>query len=109
MGSIKKKFKELLHEYDLIEDDEMVEFAMEVFKLGCKHGEMKAEGFGLRDDDDMFDDDDDDGFEDIFRVRWNRGGFGERSGSGGRSGGGRSGGGGYGQRRGVRGSGRSRR
>lgn len=108
MGSIKKKFKELLHEYDMMEDEEMVEFAMEVFKLGCKHGEMKAEGYGMRDDD-MFDDDDDDE-EDSFRYMWSRGGFGERGGSGrsGGSGGGRSGGG-YGQRRGVRGSGRGRR
>lgn len=104
MGSIKKKFKELLHEYDLIEDEEMVEFAMEVFKLGCKHGEMKAEGFGMRDDDDMFDDDDDE-FEDMFRMQWSRGGFGERGNSGGGRG---SSGGGYGQRRGRRG-GRGRR
>lgn len=109
MGSIKKKFKELLHEYDMMEDEEMVEFAMEVFKLGCKHGEMKAEGYGMRDDD-MFDDDDDD-MEDSFRYMWSRGGFGERGGSGrsGGSGGGGRSGGGYGQRRGVRGSGRGRR
>lgn len=105
MGSIKKKFKELLHEYDLIEDEEMVEFAMEIFKLGCKHGEMKAEGFGMRDDEDMFDDDDDE-FEDMFRMHWSRGGFGERGNSGGSRGG--SGSGGYGQRRGRRG-GRGRR
>lgn len=107
MGSIKKKFKELLHEYDMMEDEEMVEFAMEVFKLGCKHGEMKAEGFGMRDDD-MFDDDDDEE-EDMFRYMWSRGGFGERGNSGGGRSGGSRGGGGYGQRRGVRGSGRGRR
>lgn len=107
MGSHKKQLKELIREYDLMEDEEMVEFAMEVYELGCKHGEKKAmSGFGER-----FDDDDDDEDEDIFREMWGMGGYGQRGGGGRSSGGSNRGGGsgGYGMRRGVRGSGRGRR
>lgn len=121
MGSIKREFKELLQEYDAIEDEEMVEFAMEIFKLGCKHGEEKAYkkmergGFGRREEEefeDLFEDEEDED-EDVFRSVWARGGFGRRGGgssSGNGGGSGSGGGGGYGNRRGSRGGrGRGRR
>lgn len=98
MMNIDKKFRELLEEYDLHEDGEMIEFANEMFELGCEYAEeKKREGYGNREDD-----------EEYFRQSWADGGYGMRSGgSGGSSSGGRGGnsGGGYGQRRGVKNTG----
>lgn len=99
MGTYSRKLKELIEEYDAMEDEEMFELAKDAYKLGCKEGKRKAmEGYGNRRDDDDDDDDDDD----EFREMWERGGYGNRGGGRGSSGGG------YGNRRGVKGSGRGR-
>lgn len=106
MESHKREIKNLLREYDVLQDEEMVELAFEAYELGCEAGEMKARGgFGQREEED---DDYDDEEERIFRKMWSNGGFGERGNQGGSSGGGygRTGGGGYGNRRGVKGTGR---
>lgn len=101
MGSYSKKLKELIEDYDAMEDEEMFDLAKDAYKLGCKEGKRKAmEGYGNRKDEDDDDDDDDD---DEFREMWERGGYGNRGGGRGSSGGG------YGNRRGVKGSGRGRR
>ncbi len=96
MGSYKEKLKELLEEYDVRDDEDMVEMAREAFDLGCREGKRKAMsgGYGMRDDD-MFDD------EDNFRRNWSRGGYGERDGNDGRG----MDGDGFGERRGVKGTG----
>lgn len=106
MESYKRELKTLLREYDVLQDEEMVELAFEVYELGCEAGEMKSRGgYGQRDEEgDDFDEED----EKIFRRMWSNGGFGERGSQGGSSSGGygRSSGGGYGNRRGVKGTGR---
>lgn len=81
MGS--RKLEELYKEFDAYEDDDLMEAMEEAYKLGCKEGKRKAMdgGMGFRDDDD------DDNEE--FRRDWSRGG-----------------GDGYGERRGVKGTGR---
>lgn len=109
MGSHKKELKNLLREYDLLQDEEMVEFAIEVFELGCEAGEMKGRnGFGFREEFDDEDGDFDEDEERLFRRVWSEGGYGARGSQGGgsSSGGGRYSGGGYGNRRGVKGTGR---
>lgn len=109
MGSHKRELRNLLREYDVSHDEEMVELADEIFELGYEAGEMNSRGgFGQRDE---MEDDDFDEEEGMFRRMWNNGGFGERGtqGGGSSSGSGRSGGssgGGYGNRRGVKGTGR---
>lgn len=101
MGSYSKKLKELIEDYDAMEDEEMFDLAKDAYKLGRKEGKRKAmEGYGNRKDEDDDDDDDDD---DEFREMWERGGYGNRGGGRGSSGSG------YGNRRGVKGSGRGRR
>ena len=92
MGTYSRKLRELIEEFDAMEDEDMLELAKEAYKLGCKEGNRMEE-----DDDDEFEDDDE------FREMWERGGYGNRGGGRG------SFGGGYGNRRGVRGSGRGRR
>ena len=93
-----RKLRELIEEFDAMEDEDMLELAKEAYKLGCKEGKRKAmEGYGNRmeeDEDDEFEDDDE------FREMWERGGYGNRGGGRGSSGGG------YGNRRGVPGTGR---
>lgn len=106
MESHKRELKNLLREYDVLQDEEMVELAFEAYELGCEAGEMKARGgYGQRDEED---EDFDEEEERIFRRMWSNGGFGERGSQGGNSSGGsgRSSGGGYGNRRGVKGTGR---
>ncbi len=106
MEAYKKELKKLLREYDVLQDEEMVELAFAAYEIGCEAGEMKARGgFGERDDED---EDYDEEEEKLFRKMWSNGGFGERGYQGGNSGGSysRSGGGGYGNRRGVKGTGR---
>lgn len=75
MGS-NRKLEELFREFDAYEDEDLMEAIEEAYKLGCKEGKRKAMegGMGFRDDDD----DDDDEFRDM----WRRGGedFGERRG-----------------------------
>lgn len=80
MGS--RKLEELYREFDAYEDEDLMEAMEEAYKLGCKEGKKKAMegGMGFREDDD---DDNDD-----FRRDWSRGGDG------------------YGERRGVKGTGR---
>lgn len=100
MGTYSRKLKELIEEFDAMEDEDMLELAKEAYKLGCKEGKRKAmEGYGNRmeEEEDEFEDDDE------FREMWERGGYGNRGGGRGSSSGG------YGNRRGVRGSGRGRR
>lgn len=98
MGTYSRKLKELIEEFDAMEDEDMLELAKEAYKLGCREGKRKAmEGYGNRmeeDEDDEFEDDDE------FREMWERGGYGNRGGGRGSSGGG------YGNRRGVPGTGR---
>lgn len=109
MEPYKRELKNLLREYDVLQDEEMVELAFEIYELGCEAGEMKSRGgFGQRDE---MEDDDFDEEEGMLRRMWSNGGFGERGSQGGssNSGSGRSGGssgGGYGNRRGVKGTGR---
>lgn len=106
MEAYKKELKKLLREYDVLQDEEMVDLAFAAYEIGCEAGEMKARGgFGERDDED---EDYDEEEEKLFRKMWSNGGFGERGYQGGNSGGSysRSGGGGYGNRRGVKGTGR---
>lgn len=105
MEAYKKELKKLLREYDVLQDEEMVDLAFAAYEIGCEAGEMKARGgFGERDDED---EDYDEEEEKLFRKMWSNGGFGERGYQGGNSGGSYSrSGGGYGNRRGVKGTGR---
>lgn len=97
MGTYSRKLRELIEEFDAMEDEDMLELAKEAYKLGCKEGKRKAmEGYGNR----MEEDDDDEFEDDEFREMWERGGYGNRGGGRGSSGGG------YGNRRGVPGTGR---
>lgn len=103
MEAYKKELKNLLREYDVLQDEEIVELAFAAYEIGCEAGEMKSRGgFGQRDDED---EDYDEEEERIFRKMWSNGGFGERGNQGGGSYS-RSSGGGYGNRRGVKGTGR---
>ena len=81
MGS--RKLEELYREFDAYEDEDLMEAIEEAYKLGCKEGKRKAMdgGMGFREDDD---DDNDE-----FRRDWSRGGSD-----------------GYGERRGVKNTGR---
>ena len=85
MGTYSRKLRELIEEFDAMEDEDMLELAKEAYKLGCKEGKRKAmEGYGNRmeeDEDDEFEDDDE------FREMWERGGYGNRGGGRGSSGG----------------------
>ena len=61
MGTYSRKLRELIEEFDAMEDEDMLELAKEAYKLGCKEGKRKAmEGYGNRmeeDEDDEFEDD----------------------------------------------------
>lgn len=81
MGS-NRKLEELLREFDAYEDEDLMEAIEEAYKLGCKEGKRKAMEGGMGSET-MTDDDDDE-----FRDMWRRGGEG------------------FGERRGVRGTGR---
>ena len=49
MGTYSRKLKELIEEFDAMEDEDMLELAKEAYKLGCKEGKRKAmEGYGNR-------------------------------------------------------------
>ena len=42
MGTYSRKLKELIEEFDAMEDEDMLELAKEAYKLGCKEGKRKA-------------------------------------------------------------------
>ena len=58
MGTYSRKLRELIEEFDAMEDEDMLELAKEAYKLGCKEGKRKAmEGYGNRMEEDEDDED----------------------------------------------------